>query len=86
MKSFLLTLLSIAVLAVVAAVFIFDVFSFDGGHDRDRSAGNGPVPFASYGKSREQYIAYLLRTNKHNDPELWQRIAAARNLKDWPKR
>jgi hypothetical protein len=36
--------------------------------------------------SREEYIAYLLRTEKQDDPELWHRIAAVRNLKEWPER
>ena len=83
MKAFLLLLLSLAALAVVAAIFIFDVFSELGTQTRAR--GTNKVPFASMGMSREQYIAYLLRTEKQNDPELWLRIAAVRNLKEWPR-
>jgi len=83
MKAFLVLLLSLAALAVVAAVFIFDVFSEIGRHDWD--PGVRKVPFASAGMSREQYIAYLLRTEKHDNPELWRRIAAVRNLERWPK-
>lgn len=83
MKAFLFLLLSLAALAVVAAVFIFDVFSAQGGHDWETRARK--VPFASAGMSREQYIEFLLRTEKHDDPELWRRIAAVRNLKRWPE-
>lgn len=82
MRTFLFLLVSIAVLAVVAAVFVFDVFSEIGGH---HIAGAQKVPFASVGMSREEYIAYLLRTERQDDPEVWIRIAAVRNLKVWPK-
>ena len=83
MKAFLVMLLSLAALAVVAAIFVFDVFSVIGGHYR--VTGTERVPFASMGMSREQYIAYLMRTERQDDPELWCRIAAVRNLKRWPK-
>jgi len=82
MRTFLILILSLAALAVVAAVCVFDVFSEMNTH---RITGNEKVPFASVGMSREQYIEYLLRTERHDDPELWQRIAAVRNLKIWPK-
>ena len=75
-------LLSLASLVVVAAVFVFDIFSEIGSH---RLTGEQKAPFASVGMSREEYIAYLLRTEHQNDPELWRRIAAVRNLKPWPK-
>ena len=83
MRTFLILLLSLAALAVVAAVFIFDVFSEISGHYA--VSGNEKIPFASVGMSREQYIAYLMRTEKPDDPELWRRIAAVRNLTNWPK-
>lgn len=79
MKAFLVLLLSVAAIAMVAAIFVFDVFS------ELRVTGTQRVPFASAGMSREQYIAYLLRTERHDDPELWCRIAAVQNLKPWPK-
>jgi hypothetical protein len=82
MKAFLILLLSLAALVVVAAVFVFDVFSEIGSH---RLTGQQKAPFASVGMSREEYIAYLLRTENRNDPELWRRIAAVQNLKRWPK-
>ena len=81
MKAFLLVFLSLAALAVAAVVFAFDVFSEISGH---RITGKAKVLFASAGMSREQYIAYLLRTERQDDPELWRRIAAVRNLKHWP--
>lgn len=83
MKPFLLLLVSLAVLLVVGAVFIFDVFSEIGSR---RFRGIQKEPFAALYMSREQYIDYLLRTEKHDSPELWQRIAAIRNLKQWPER
>ena len=82
MRTFLFLLLSIAVLAVVAAVFVFDVFSELGSH---RVTGGQQAPFASVGMSREEYIAYLMRTEPQDDPELWCRIAAVRNVKVWPR-
>lgn len=83
MKAFLILLVSLAILLVVAAVFIFDVFSEIGSH---RIKGMQKAPFASLNMSREQYIDYLLRTEKHDNPELWRRIAAVNNLKKWPER
>ncbi|MEI8312978.1 MAG: hypothetical protein WCH98_19705 [Verrucomicrobiota bacterium] len=82
MRTFLILLLSLAALVIVAAVFVFDIFSEIGSH---RLTGQQKAPFASVGMSREDYIAYLLRTERHDNPELWYRIAAARNLKRWPK-
>ncbi|MEI8386849.1 MAG: hypothetical protein WCG76_04545 [Verrucomicrobiota bacterium] len=82
MRTFLILLLSLAALVVVAAVFVFDVFSEIGSH---RLTGQQKAPFASVGMSREEYIEYLLRTENRNDPELWRRIAAVQNLKRWPK-
>ena len=82
MRTFLILLLSLAALVIVAAVFVFEIFSEIGSH---RLTGQQKAPFASVGMSREEYIAYLLRTEHHNDPELWYRIAAVRNLKRWPK-
>ena len=63
-------------------LFVFDVFSEIGSH---RLTGQQKAPFASVGMSRDEYIAYLLRTEHRNDPELWRRIAAVQNLKRWPK-
>lgn len=83
MKAFLILLLSLAALLIVAAVFIFDIFSEIGTH---RLTGTQKAPFASLSMSREQYIDYLLRTQKHDDPELWRRIAAVKNLERWPER
>jgi len=82
MRTFLVLLLSLAALAVVGAVFVFDVFSEIGSR---RLAGHQKAAFASAGMSREEYIAYLLRTGHHNDPELWRRIEAVKNLKPWPQ-
>lgn len=83
MKTFLILITSVAILMVVAAVFIFDVFSEIG---RNRFQVVEKAPLASLNMSREQYIEYLLRTEKHDNPELWRRIAAVRNLKRWPER
>ncbi len=83
MKAFLVLLVSLAILLVVAAVFIFDIFSEIGSQ---RIKGAQKAPFASLNMSREQYIDYLLRTEKHDNPELWRRIAAVKNLKQWPER
>jgi hypothetical protein len=83
MKTFLVLLLSLAALVLVAAIFIFDIFSEIGSH---RVTGTQKAPLASLSMSREEYIAYLLRTEKQDDPELWRRIAAVRNLKNWPER
>jgi hypothetical protein len=82
MKSVLLLLVAFVVLAVVVGVFAYDVLSEQGGHDRVTRAKR--IPFASEGMTREEYINYLLRTERHDDPELWVRIAAVRNLKHWP--
>lgn len=82
MRTFLVLLLSLSTLVIVAAVFVFDIFSEIGSH---RLSGQDRAPFASVGMTREEYIAYLLRTERHNDPELWVRIAAVKNLKRWPK-
>jgi len=83
MKAFLVLLVSLAILLVVAAVFIFDIFSEIGSQ---RLKGAQKAPFASLTMSRDQYIDYLLRTEKHDNPELWRRIAAVKNLKQWPER
>ncbi len=83
MKGFLFLLLTCGVLAVVVAVFVSDLVSERGGHDF--APRQEAFVFASGSLSREQYINYLLRTEKHDDPELWRRIAAVKNLKDWPE-
>jgi hypothetical protein len=83
MKTFLVLLLSLAALVLVAAIFIFDIFSEIGIH---RVTGTQKAPLASLNMSREEYIAYLMRTEKHDDPELWHRIGAVQNLKKWPER
>jgi len=83
MRTVFFLILSLAVLAVVAAVFIFDIANESGGHSPDSYSMK--APFASRGMTREQYIAYLLRTEKHSDPELWRRIAAVKQRPDWPK-
>jgi hypothetical protein len=83
MRTVFFLILSLAVLAVVAAVFIFDIATESGGHSSDSYSLK--APFASRGMTREQYIDYLLRTEKHNDPELWRRIAAVKQRADWPK-
>jgi hypothetical protein len=83
MKGYFLLLISFAVLTTMVAVLVVDVLSEKGGHDRETRAKR--VPFASKEMSREQYIRYLLRTEKHDDPELWVRIEAVKQLKNWPE-
>lgn len=83
MKTVFFLILSLAALAVVGAVFIFDVFTESGGHASDSYSLK--APFASRGMTREEYISYLLKTEKHDDPELWRRIAAVKQRPDWPK-
>lgn len=68
---------------MVVTVFVSDLISERGGHDFDPR--QEVFVFASGSMSREQYIDYLLRTEKHDNPELWRRIAAVKNLKNWPE-
>ncbi len=69
-------LLTLAVLMILLAggvvLFAWDSRVTQGGHERlrpDREA------YRNHG-SHEQYIAYLLRTEDHEDEELWRRIEA----------
>jgi hypothetical protein len=68
MKTVFFLILSLAALAVVRAVFIFDVFTESGGHASDSYSLKAPL--ASRGMTREEYISYLLKTEKHDNPEL----------------
>ncbi len=80
MKTFLVMFMALIALAGAAGVFVFDVLSERGGHDGSRGK---EMAFAAEGMSRNQYIAYLMRTERHDNPELWRRIAAVRNIKEW---
>lgn len=83
MKSFLILLLALAALAAAGAVLVSDVLDERGGHDAGTRGKE--MAFAAEGMSRSQYIDYLMRTEKHDNPELWRRIAAVRNIKDWQR-
>lgn len=83
MKALLLLLLAVAALVVAGAIFVADIFAEQGGHDGDSRERR--IPFAAQGMSREQYIRHLLQTESRNDPELWTRIEAVKNLKVWPE-
>jgi hypothetical protein len=78
MKSLLSLVIPVLVLLATVLVLYWDLSYERGGHEP-----TGDSYFAPYG-SREQYIAHLLKTEKHSDPELWRRIEAVKRLEVWP--
>lgn len=83
MKIFALIVLALGVLAAAMLALFLDVTSAGGGHE-SRIRGE-KTAFAASRYSREDYIAHLLRTEKHNDPDLWRRIEAVKRLEPWPR-
>jgi len=82
MKIFALILLALGVLAAAMIALFLDITSAGGGHENQIRGEK--TAFAASRYSREQYIAHLLRTEKHNDPDLWRRIEAVKRLEPWP--
>jgi len=83
MKIFALIVLSLLVLAAAMTALFLDITSSGGGHAGEIRGEK--TAFAASRYSREDYIAHLLRTEKHDDPELWRRIEAVKRLEPWPK-
>ena len=83
MKTLAVLLIALAVACGALAVFVTDLIAAGGGHDRDTSKRK--LTYAAQHMNREQYIAFLLRTERHDNPELWQRIEAVKQLRTWPE-
>lgn len=83
MKIFALIVLALGVLAAAMIALFLDITSAGGGHENQIRGEK--TAFAASRYSREQYIAHLLRTEKHDDPDLWRRIEAVKRLEPWPQ-
>lgn len=83
MKVFATIVFAMGILALAVTALMLDIASTNGGHDADIRGQK--TAFAANSFSREQYIDYLLRTERHDDPELWRRIEAVKQLKTWPR-
>lgn len=83
MKGVIILFLAFMALAAVVVGLFMDILSERGGHEGDIL--HTKEPFATKHMSRSEYIAYLMRTERHDDPELWLRIEAVKKLKDWPQ-
>lgn len=82
MKIFSLIILALAVLAAAMLALFLDVTSAGGGHEGQIRGQKTAFATARY--SREEYISHLLRTERHDDPDLWRRIEAVKRLEPWP--
>jgi len=83
MKIFAMIVLAVGILAAATAVLFLDITSAGGGHE-GRIRGE-KTAFAANRYSREQYIAHLLKTERHDNPDLWRRIEAVKQLEPWPR-
>jgi hypothetical protein len=83
MKIFALIVLALGVLAAAMIALFLDIISAGGGHEGQIRGEK--TAFAASRYSREEYIAHLLRTERHDDPELWRRIEAVKRLEPWPR-
>lgn len=83
MKIFATIALSLGILAAAIFALILDITSAGGGHE-SKIRGE-KTAFVASRYSREQYIAHLLRTERHDNPDIWRRIEAVKRLEPWPR-
>ncbi|MDX2079724.1 MAG: hypothetical protein SFU53_02980 [Terrimicrobiaceae bacterium] len=77
-------LLAIAIFLTIAAgasvLFIWNARVTLGGHE---NVVTERIAYREW-PNREAYIAYLKRTEDHQDEELWRRIEAVKKKETWP--
>ncbi len=83
MKIFAMIVLALGFLAAAMLALFLDITAAGGGHEGEIRGEK--TAFAASRYSREEYIAHLLRTERHDDPDLWRRIEAVKKLEPWPK-
>lgn len=68
-------------LAVLGVLVVAGLFAFDFDFSREpASQSKSRSFFAQTRMSLQQYIEWILKTEKHSDPETWRRIQAVKNL------